>query len=220
MIINDISSQTSTKNNFTNGNNDQFLNDEKELVCLDWNSVPCTDLNFNHFKDETTKSGRRVSRQFAHKKSETLTDHFIASFESICMNDKEVMKLILHRALMNPRIVDVSKPVLQEIYTSKEWQNQGFSATEASNASPTVQFSTNGSNINAVTAKRFMENLRQIIKNIMEKKGKRTNDQERFLRIIFTAIAGSESKKELDAKEMSQMIGLSLKNTKRRLELG
>ena len=84
------------------------------------------------------------------------------------------MKLILHKALLNPQIVDVSKPVLQEIYNSNEWQQQVLCLGKDSDSdSSRSSSSTNGSHINSVTAKRFMENLRQIIQLVIHKKGKK-----------------------------------------------
>ena len=64
---------------------------------------------------------------------------------------------------------------------------------------------------------RFYQNLKQIVKLILQNKGKFPNDQERFMRILFTAICDCKIPTKEDVEMTAEALGLSECSTRRRM---
>ena len=64
---------------------------------------------------------------------------------------------------------------------------------------------------------RFHQNLKQIVQLILENKGKFPNDQERFMRILFTAICNCSEPTKRDVEMTAEALGLSECSARRRM---
>lgn len=98
-------------------------------------------------------------------------------------------------------MLGVSKPVLTKIFNSNQWENQWQNPT---------------STIKSSTAQRFMRNLQNIMKKILDRKGKKNNDEERYVQIILSAIVGNDESQN-DPKVLSDFFGFCRKTAKDRV---
>ena len=98
-------------------------------------------------------------------------------------------------------MLGVSKPILTKIFNSNEWENQRKNPT---------------STIRSSTAQRFMQNLQNIMKKILGRKGNKNNDEERYVQIILSAIVGDDESQN-DAKVLQDFLGFCLRTAKSRV---
>ena len=147
--------------------------------------------------------------------------------------------MVLHKTLLDGKIGDVSKSVLTEIFHSQEWQNQSkphesdvtnhskrqkitedtmpndcvveLQSLEEHNLSESSNDSTH------TTALRFHRNLKQIVHLMLENKGKFPNDQERFMRILFSAISDCRRPTPEEIKIIAEALGMSERTTRKRM---
>ena len=105
--------------------------------------------------------------------------------------------------LLSKEFKQVSKLVIEEINLNR---NLTKSEDDCKDMTPDV-------------ALKFMKNLKLILKMLLLKKGEKTNDEERFVRTIFTMLSGSEAN-DHDHKVMGSFLGVGNRSVKLRFTLG
>ena len=160
---------------------------------------PTEALNFDWLK--RNGNGHSVSRQAAQQRLKNKRKRLLSFLKNL--GDTKTQKLVVHGLLVSKEFQEVSKPVLEEINLKG---NLTKNANDCEEMTPDI-------------ALKFMKNVKLILKMLLTKKGKKSNDEERFARIIFTALCGNEADKN-DCKALGHFLGIRTKSVNLRMKTG
>ena len=150
------------------------------------------------------------------------------------IKDEEQQKLVLYATLLDKNMHSITKSVLNEIYSSKNWQNQYTKVnennmtevSEESFAASTDEILENETtqafcnNQKHQLAEYILDNLKGLIKELTKQKGRTSNKKERVLRILTTAISGNSMHDKFSASDIGECLGMSAKTAQKRLVQG